>query len=179
MKEIEVKARLRNKNSVMKKLEALGCVFSDRITQNDVVYTEKTGSLKSFLSNKIFLRIRVNNGSKIIFTVKDRAGALVATEHEVVVDSKEEMRKIILLLGNKEAVRINKTRQTTEYNGCEICIDKVESLGTFIEMEKMTERGDAGKIQEELFTFFLSLGIKQEDRVKKGYDILMLEKSGK
>jgi len=103
-------------------------------------------------------------------------GPLVATEHEVTVNSKEEMRQILSLMSYQEAVRINKTRVTTKYNGCEICIDEVEGLGSFVEMEKLTESGDAEKIQEELFQFFISLGIDRQDRVTKGYDILMLEK---
>ncbi len=68
MKEIEIKARLQNKDSIMGKLKALGCVFSDPVTQEDVVYAEKIGSLETFLSSKVFLRIRMSSKSGIIFT---------------------------------------------------------------------------------------------------------------
>ncbi|MFT7557821.1 MAG: adenylate cyclase class IV [Planctomycetota bacterium] len=40
MKEIEVKAYLRNGDHVMEKLEALGCVLFDPIRQIDTVYTK-------------------------------------------------------------------------------------------------------------------------------------------
>jgi adenylate cyclase class 2 len=79
-------------------------------------------------------------------------------------------------MGYKEAVRINKTRVITHYNGCEICIDEVEGLGSFIEMEKLAKEGDSEKIQEELFEFFKRLGITNEDRVFWGYDTLMLSR---
>ena len=79
-------------------------------------------------------------------------------------------------MGQREAVRINKIRTTTKHQGCEICIDEVEGLGSLIEMEKLTEAGDAEEIQEELFQFFVSLGIDPQDRLTKGYDILTLEK---
>jgi adenylate cyclase class IV len=52
----------------------------------------------------------------------------------------------------------------------------VENLGSFIEMEKLSEEGDSEKIQEELFIFFESLGIQKPDREIFGYDILMLQK---
>ena len=175
MQEIEVKARLRDRDTVMQRLASLGCAFKDPIEQEDAVYVEKTGSLEIFLSNKVFLRIRVNDGSEVILTAKKRTGPLVAIEYETTVASKEEVRQILLLMGYQEAVRVHKVRVTTEYQGCEICVDEVEGLGSFIEMEKLTEDGDAEKIQEELFGFFASLGIVEADRVTKGYDLLMFE----
>jgi predicted adenylyl cyclase CyaB len=85
------------------------------------------------------------------------------------------MEKALILMGYKEAVRINKTRIVTHYNGCEICVDEVDDLGTFIEMEKLTEDGDVDLIQEDLFRFFESIGINRSDRVTSGYDILKFE----
>jgi len=177
MKEIEIKAVLKNKEMVMQKLTSLGCVFEAPVVQNDTVYTKNVGSLKEFRTNDVFLRIRVKNNSKILFTVKKRmANDLDAIEYEVEVNSREEMENALLIMGYKEAVRINKTRIVTHYNNCEICIDDVENLGSFIEMEKLTEEGDSEKIQEELFQFFELLGIRREDRVMSGYDILMFQK---
>ena len=177
MKEIEIKAKLINREGVIEKLKALGCVFEPAITQEDTVYTKNTGSLKEFLGNDVYLRIRVKNNGKIFFTLKkNTAVKLVKIEHEVEISSKEEMHQALLLMGYREAVRVDKTRIITHYNGCEICIDDVKNLGSFIEMEKMAE-GDGEKIQEELFIFFESIGIKQEDRAFSGYDILMIQKS--
>lgn len=176
MKEIEVKAKLKNKEEVMKKLESLGCVFDKPVIQNDVIYAEKVGSFALFDSNEVFLRIRVKNNSKIIFTAKKRMkNGLDKLEHETEVSSKEEAEGIISLLGYKEAVRVNKTRQTTVYNGCEICVDEIQGLGSFIEMEKMASEGDSEKIQEELFSFLASVGVDPKDRVFFGYDILILK----
>lgn len=179
-KEIEIKARLNDKEAVMQKLRDLGCVFEDPITQEDVVYAENVSSLKDFrVNNTIFLRIRIKNGKKIIFTVKKRmANDLDALEAEVEVSNSKSMEDTILLMGYKEAVRVSKTRIITHYNGCEICIDDVANLGAFIEMEKLADEGDSSLIQEELFVFFESLGIKREDRAFVGYDVLILEKKG-
>ncbi len=176
MQEIEIKAVLKDRTAIVEKLTSLGCVLSAVIQQNDVVYVENTGSLEIFLSNKIFLRIRVNNESEVIFTAKKRMGALVAIEHEVHVDSREEIEQMLYLMGYKKALAIRKTRYTTHYRDCEICIDEVEGLGAFIEMEKLSKDGNPEEIQEELFKFFESIGIRRENRVTKGYDILLLEK---
>jgi adenylate cyclase class 2 len=177
MKEVEIKATLRDKEKIMAKLKALGCAFEKAVTQEDTVYAKNVGSLKNFRNNDVFLRIRVKNGKKIIFTIKKRmSNDLDAIEHEVEVSSKEEMHAAILMMGYSEAVRIKKSRVTTTYDGCEICIDEVDGLGSFIEMEKLTKEGDSEKIQEELFTFFETLGIKREDRMMSGYDILIMQR---
>ena len=180
MKEIEVKAKLKNKDQVIKKLTELGCVFEDTITQDDVVYAKNTGSLEIFRANDVFLRIRVKNGSKNIFTLKKRMkNDLDALEYETGIDSKEEMEQALFLMGYQKIVQVIKTRMITHYNGCEICIDEVEGLGSFIEMEKLSEDGDSEKIQDELFAFFMTLGIAEEDRATVGYDILILQSKEK
>ena len=176
MREIEIKAKLKNKAQVIKKLKALGCIFESPVMQEDSVYTKNVGSLKAHRSNTVFLRIRVKNNSKMLFTYKVRGvNDLDSIEHELAIDSKDEMEKILFHMGYKKAMEIDKTRTITHYDNCEICIDDVKGLGSFIEMEKLTNtKGDATKIQNGLFTFFESLGIKKEDRVMSGYDILTL-----
>lgn len=176
MQEIEIKATLKNREEVLEKLASLGCALSEPIRQDDSVYVETLGSIEVFYSNKVFLRIRVNNNSQIIFTAKKRTGALVALEHEVTVNSKEELEQMLLLMGYQKALDINKIRYTTEHNGSEICIDEVEGLGSFIEMETLSKDGNPEEIQEKMFQFFESLGISRDDRVTKGYDVLLLEK---
>jgi len=189
--EIEVKAKLKNSVVVMEKLAKLGCEFSGAKTQDDMVWVAKTGTLEDFLSNTVFLRIRIQNGGggnsgsgngeKIIMTAKSPKAkqgneSLVKREHEVVVSSADEARNILLMLGLHEAVRVIKKRRTAKYEGYEICLDEIENLGSFIELEKMAEEKDAAQIQGQMLEFLGTLGIAPDDQVKKGYDILMLEK---
>lgn len=183
--EIEIKAKLRDAEAVAEKLRVLGCVFSEPKTQDDMVWVQNVGPLEVFLANPVFLRIRVQNGEKVILTAKKsksnlagEAGNLVKREHEVVVDSAEEARGILEMLGLQEAVRTIKTRRTAQYKDYEICLDDVEDLGSFIELEKMGEEADAPRIQKEMMKFLATLDVSEGDLVHKGYDILMLEKSG-
>lgn len=181
--EIEIKAKLRDKAAVMQKLTALGCEFSEPKTQDDMVWVKNMGDLPTFLGNDVFLRIRVEGGGKTILTAKKPKniageGNLVKREHEVVVDSAEEARVILEMLGLKEAVRTIKTRQKALHAGYDICIDEVEGLGSFIEVEKIADEKDADKILEEMMEFLAPLGVSVEDKVTKGYDILMIEKNG-
>ncbi len=180
MNEIEVKAHLKNKEIIMQNLRDKGCVFEDAIVQNDTVFTQKIGSFEIYDTNEIFLRIRIKNNSKIIFTAKKTLHTgLDCLEYETEISSYKQMYDALIIMGYKEALRINKTRIITHYNGCEICIDEVEDLGSFIEMEKLCEEGDSKKIQEELFGFLQSVGVSKDDRVFNGYDDLLLLKKEK
>ena len=80
------------------------------------------------------------------------------------------------MLGLTEVVRVVKKRRTTKYKEYEICVDEIENLGAFIEVERISGEEDAERIQQEMTDFLLSLGVSPEDKVSKGYDILMLEK---
>jgi adenylate cyclase class 2 len=179
--EIEVKAYVTDSNDVRDKLIALGCKFADPVHQDDMVYTEKVGTLETFLSNDVFLRIRIQNDGRVMLTakqsVKKTAESLVKIEHETVVSSAEEARAILNMMGYQQAVRVKKMRRTAHFKDYEICLDDIEGLDSFIELEQMGESEDAEKIQKDMFTFLMSLGISPEQQVKKGYDILMIEKS--
>ena len=176
-----MKARLKDEKQVLEKLTQLGCVFSEVKTQDDMVWAERAATLEEFLGNSVFLRIRIQNGSKVVLTAKKSKtksgdGSLIKREHEVVVDSAEEARGILDMLGLTEVVRVVKKRRTTKYKEYEICVDEIENLGAFIEVERISGEEDAERIQQEMTDFLLSLGVSPEDKVSKGYDILMLEK---
>lgn len=176
MLEIEVKARLKNKNKIIQNLKDLGCVFREVLSQHDVVYVEKAGGLKTYLGNKFFLRVRNINNSRTVLNIKTNgSNSLAKIEHEVEVSSKNEIENIINLLGLVAGSRSKKKRVTTKYKNFEICIDDVSGLGSFIEVERIVKKGNAGLIQEELFKFLLSIGVKEEDRIFDGYDILILK----
>ena len=68
---------------------------------------------------------------------------------------------------------LQKTRRKCRYKEYEICLDVIDTLGSYIEVEKMSS-GDDEKTQEELFTFLESLGVKRKDRETRGYDIIMV-----
>ena len=185
MREIEVKARLRDREGIMKKLTELGCTFGDSITQKDTVYVENVGSLGIFLANSIFLRIR-ETPDVVLFTIKynqDKSqngkAEIMPLEHEVTVSSAAEIQEMIRLMGYTEALCINKIRQSANLNGWEICIDEVEGLGAFIEVEKLAEHDeDVEPVSRELTVFLTSLDIAPEDIGVKRYDIQLLEGQG-
>jgi len=177
MKEIEVKAKISNKTEIVDKLTSLGFLFSKPITQHDFIFLHNTiSSYNDITSGTNVLRIRKQEG-KIKFTLKKAVeNELSCIEHEIVLNNAEQMRKILGYLHYDCLVEVKKTRQKANQNGISICVDHVEELGTFIEVEKMTHDTDLENVQEELFIFLESLGIKREDRVHQGYDTMIYYK---
>ncbi len=157
----------------------MGCVFSKRLEQRDRTFLEKGITPSQIASGINVLRIR-RQGEKSFFTLKRHdTNELDCIEKETEISDPEELEDVLKFLGCHLDVVINKKRRKTKFKGMEICLDEVEGLGFFIEVEKLTqENSDSLKIQEELFQFLESLGISREDRVINGYDTLIRNKYG-
>lgn len=172
MREIEVKAKLRDMPLAISEAAKLGIVFGEPTTQDDTTYVTKT--TYSDPDWNIF-RLRKQNG-KTILTMKYAASSRSRDnhEHETVVEDPSEIADMLKRLGYTPGVRVIKTRRKANYEGLEICIDEVEELGNFIEVEKLADdAADVDKIQKELWDILLQLGVKTKDRTHKGYDMLM------
>ncbi len=177
MKEVEVKARLRDEGEVIGKLTGLGCILSEPVRQVDTVYTRfPAKNVEEYMANDHFVRIREKSDGKFIFTVKKPLSKDVLTkaEHETEILDARELVQALLLMGYQVATKVTKTRRTTHYQDFEICIDEVEGMGTFIEVEKISDR-NVDDVRKELNKFVELLGISADDQVHKGYDILAIE----
>ena len=140
IKEIEVKAKIKNHAQLLDKIKALGCILSAPIRQEDQVFLPLGYDLDDKLKGISVLRIRKNN-DKILFTLKQsQANDLACLERELEIGDEKIMREIIELLNFYKVVEVKKIRRKCKYNDYEICVDQVESLGDFIEVEKMTDQ---------------------------------------
>lgn len=172
MREIEIKARLVNKNDVLAKLNDTGVVLSEPIKQHDVVYG-KPGMVGGEM-DAIWLRVRTENDTKMIFTLKKpMVGQLDSIEHELEIGDADEMKAIMSLLGYELFSDVTKQRQKGKVGDIEICVDKVDKLGSFIEAELlMSDDADHGEVENTLWKLFEDLGIQRADQVFEGYDVM-------
>ena len=177
MNEIEIKFILPDRQRIIDLLRSKSCVFTSAKKQADTVYAKNIGDLNTFMSNDVFLRIRIVDESQAVLTLKKPISReeLSKREHETKIDDPHEMEEMLLLMGFQKAVFIEKSRKATNYNGVAICIDSVTGLGDFIELEKQDNR-PPDVVRRELLDCADALGLKPVDEVKEGYDILMLRK---
>ena len=176
-KEIEVKARVRDLEAVATKLVNLGCSLSEPMVQDDTIFINFDGEYTDYSPGTNFLRLRRSKG-KVLFTIKQpQSNELDCIEHETEIADPEEFAAALLLMGYREVMRYSKSRRKANYREYEICLDEVSNLGTFVEVEKITETEDAETVQNELFNFLESLGARREDRIVQGYDTLFFLKN--
>lgn len=175
-KEIEVKAKVIDLKKLEQSLQDLGCVLSDPIRQEDEVYysVEPKFPFAYAGAGVQILRIRRQDGNKVILTFKESlSGGLDCIEYETEISDPDEMKKILLMIGYEVIAEVKKIRRKANYGEYEICLDEVDELGSFIEVEQITEEEDSDTIQNELFEFLMKLGVAKEDRVTEGYDTMM------
>jgi adenylate cyclase class 2 len=182
MYEVEVKAKLKSRQEVIKKLEAFGCKFSEELHQVDHVYFPEGLVFPPPISTGV-LRVR-NQNNKYFFTLKiSQSGRQDSIERELEISDGEMMMEIIKLLKYQVAPAVDKKRIKTKYKDMVIEIDSVKDLGEFIEVEKIvTEENpeERKKIQRELADFIETLGVAKEDLLVNGkYDIMLFEKNNK
>lgn len=181
MYEVEVKAVLRDRDAVIKKLQDLGCKFSEELHQIDRIFIPEGAPFPPPIALRVgVLRVRKSN-DQYSFTLKIPQGSRQdSVERELEVKDGEKMIEILKLLKYKEVPTVDKKRIKTKFKGMEIVLDKVKHLGEFIEAERIVKHEnheDRKKIQEELYAFLETLGVSKEDRVIDGkYDIMLFEK---
>ncbi len=180
MYEVEVKAKLRNREEVIKKLEALGCKFSEELHQVDHVFIPEGASYPDFPLGTPALRLREQNDIFFLTLKIPQSSYQDCIEKEVSIQDGEKMLEILKLIGWKSIPTVEKRRIKTNFKDMEIVLDKVELLGEFMEVEKIVtseNHEDRKKIQEELFDFLGMLGVTKNDYVINGkYDIMLWEK---
>lgn len=182
MREIEVKAKVKDKEILIQALQNVGCELGNPIVQEDTVYVRNVGNLETFLANDYFLRIRECDDGSIYFTFKrpksnrlPKQDSLDKVEHELKVDSKEACEGILQELGLSKQVYTKKTRRKAKWNGYEICFDEIDGLGVFIEIEKMASDDEKMEdVERELLNRLVSFGVDPNDRIMQGYDILTI-----
>ncbi len=181
MYEVEVKAKLNNRDKIIEKLIDLGCVLGDEIHQIDHIFIPKEKSFPPPYEVPV-LRIR-KQGDKHLFTLKiSQSNRQDCIEHELEVADGDKMIEIMRLINYKKVPEVDKKRIKTNFNDIEIVIDIVKGLGEFIEVEKIVSEENPElrqKIQQELLVFLTKLGIPQEDHLAGSkYDIMLFEKYG-
>ncbi len=172
MREVEIKAKIHDRELLLQALQQQGVVLGESKIQHDVVFC-KPGQ-KAYDPNSVWLRIRTENESEVIFTAKGDTGRnLTSIEHEVEVNNAKELEAILRLLGYGLFSDIVKTRNKAKYGRIEICLDEVDGLGLFLEGEILTQNeSETETALGELWNFFESLGVSRDDAVTMGYDIL-------
>jgi adenylate cyclase class 2 len=171
MLEIEIKAYCDDHDSIIKKIIFLNGKFIRQVAERDIYFKHPS---RDFALTDEALRIRHKRDISVLTYKGPKLSNRSKTriEHEIEFSDPDSMIDILYNLGFGIAGEINKMRNIYNINEIEVCLDKVEDLGNFVELEKRSMDKERG--EKELFDLADELGLSRFER--KSYLELMLEK---
>lgn len=179
MNEVEIKFRIDNIEQLKENLKYNKCIFSEQLKQKDIIFLPNINDTDSG-EGKIFVRIREVNGIVEINLKKQSNIGFMSKEIEFEVNDFFKAQDFLETLGLTEWVTVEKKRVTTKYNGFNICIDEVKKLGSFVEIEIITEEDNILQYEEKIINVATKLGIDTNNRINDYYDSMIdkLNRSG-
>ena len=173
MREVEVKFRVREPAVLIAALDARGIQLGRPVEQDDQAYAPDGWSYGDDRRGIPFARLRTVDGQHL-FTVKRPAeNVLSCEEHETVIADRAQMHRAIMAMGFRPTVRIRKVRRVATVGELTVCLDELDGVGVFVEVEQQVPDGVPGEaVQAELSCFVESLGIRVE-RCPDTYDSLV------
>ena len=165
---IEFKAKTNHANALEEKLLTLNPQFIGEDQQKDTYYDVNIGRLK--------LREGNIENALIWYQREDVAGAkqsdILLYKHA----PDDALKKILIKLHGVKII-VDKTRKIYFVENVKFHFDKVEGLGTFVEVEAIDSTGEIGieKLKEQCDFYINFFQIKTEDFMKKSYSDMMME----
>ena len=181
MVEVEVKLKIDFVDLIEKKLVEIGFKKGQALQEIDYYYN---GVDRDFRQSGEALRLRLSEGldgatSQVLITYKgpklDNV-SMSRKEYEVSLSDFETMQSILSSLGYKPVMPVCKLRREYILNEMTACVDTVDGLGDFLELEIIVE--DEKQRQEALdkiSNVLMKLGYSIEDTTTTSY-LSMLEK---
>lgn len=176
MFEVEVKTYLLNTDRIIDILKNMGCTFELPIIQKDDVFVHKSIQGTNIPNDSNILRIRTENDIHSL-TLKQMQNSFESIELETIVDNPNAVSEMLKLLGYKRFLAINKKRTKSKYNKFSLCIDEVEYLGNFLEVELLVEKEEEKSTAlEQIHNFLNAIGININDICHERYHIMLYNK---
>ncbi len=171
--EIEAKIKVGSLAPTAGKLSEVGAKFECQLVQTDTFFNDAENKLTS---SGIGLRLRREIGGetdKVILTYKGpRKKAMFKSRREIEVKLSPEdfssMVKLLGMLGFEKILVFEKRRKVWRLDGCEVCLDEIPMLGSFVEVEGPDEHRINGVLNK--------LQLSALEHINKGYAGLMRDK---
>ena len=133
---------------------------------------------RDFAKTDEALRIRSFDGKAVLTYKGPKLDGISKTREELETPIDEEITaKILYALGFSEAGIVRKSREVFIAGKITVCLDTVEGLGEFLEVEIVAENEkDLDISRRELFDFLKHFGAEEKDSIRTSYLEMVLEK---
>lgn len=168
--ETEAKIRVERFNEIEERLQQSGAVYKEAVRETDTYFKDPEGRLLASGSGLRLRRQVSQKGEKALLTFKGpvRQGPYKSRpEAQTWVSDYEEMSRILASLDYSPAIVVEKDRQLWQLGVCEVCLDTVENLGTFVEVE--------GPGEQEITRVLKTLGLDSQPHLHSGYAQMLSE----
>ncbi|WAI01026.1 class IV adenylate cyclase [Methanogenium organophilum] len=138
--EVETKIAVPNIPEIAERLRSLGASYLGGSFQRD---TYLNAPHCDYAETDEALRVRETNaGVEITYKgpKQQKSGAKARTEITVSVASAEDAIRLLTATGFNASAIVKKEREEYTYGGTTIALDHVEGLGTYVEIEVLTEK---------------------------------------
>jgi len=169
--EIEAKLKVDAHDQIEQRLNELGAEFLAEYLQKDWHFDDADLKLAK---NDSCLRLRrqLSGRREEIFLTykgpKEKNRFKRRKEIEIELNDADSIEKLLLALGYEKTLSIEKKRRLWQLGNCEVALDKLPLLGSFIEIEGPDEQAIA-EVQK-------NLGLSGFPHIQKSYAALMKNK---
>lgn len=169
MKNIELKIQVDDFQSINRNLKKARATDEGVLSQTDTYFNCKGKRLKLREQNdKEFLLV--------LYARPDKKEATVSDYDIIYFDKKQaQALKAVLKKAYGEKVVVKKERKLWMYKNTRIHLDKVQKLGTFLELETVVKKGlaEAKKEYNEVVDF---LDLEKYKKLERSYSDMLMEK---
>ena len=171
--EIEAKLKVESLPKIARRLKAVGGEFICQKLQRDTYLDESKSALRKSDSALRIRRQRVGRKEHTVLTFKGsrQKGRFKRREElEFEVGDGLLAKQLLGVLGYKEKLTIEKKRRIWRLGDCEVSLDELPLLGSFVEIEGASEKKIAA-VQKKL-------GLADMPHIPESYTVLMEKKLG-
>jgi adenylate cyclase class 2 len=169
--EIEAKLKVDSIQQIIEKLAELGAEFLQEQLQTDCYFDDAHAGLTKADRCLRLRRQRTDQSEQVFLTYKgarEKDKFKRRQEIEIEVGDGDSAEKLLLSLGYEKVLVFEKKRRVWRLGGCEVALDELPLLGSFLEIEGH----DYGKIADAQ----RNLGLENLSHIVESYAALMAEK---
>ena len=177
MMEVELKAALGDlaPEAAAERAEAAGFVRRRTVRETDLYFSARD---RDFHQTDEALRLRRRRDlpagtEETLITYKgpkQGGQAKSRLEYETAVGDLTTMERLLTALGYRPLATVEKVRTEYRRGAVTLCLDRVAGLGSFLELERLTEApGEREAAEEELLALLDALGLPRSALTKTSY----------
>ena len=169
--EIEAKIKVAALEPIENKLKELNADFVQSVQQTDAYFMDRGEQLRK---NDCGLRIRqqtINNEPSALISFKGprQDGKFKSrTEYETGISNIEMTENIFESLGYYKTIVVEKKRDMWQLDACEVCLDTLPELGSFVEVE--------GPDENVISRVLKKLNLHNEPHITESYAAMLSRK---